>query len=121
MLRRSSLIKRKELQARSVTETLDYLNRPSDIVKTNFTLYECTVQPFVGKDFILTADGLQSKSVYTIFTNTLVIVGDEGGSRKADEILIDNEWYRVVRVKQWFVGVIPHYEVVCIRIDEALI
>ena len=121
MLRRSSLIKRKDVQARSVTEALDYLNRPQGIVKTLYTLKECTVQPYVGDDLILAGDGFQNKSAYTIFTNTAVTEGLEGSTRKADEIQLYNDWYKVVKVKNWMVGVIPHYEVVCIRMDEALL
>lgn len=119
--RRNGAIKRPTLQARHVTDVLDEFERPQTPVLTLFDATLCTWQPYVGDTFQLAPDGFQGKDVLTLFTATELTKGREGGVIKPDEVLIKNVWYRVVKVKPWSVGIIPHYECVVVEIDEGLI
>lgn len=121
MKRRSGPIPRITLSARHVTETVNAFNEPTGLTKTPFNALLCTIQPFVGDDMLPALEGFSTKDVYTVFTETEIIAGEEGTAIKSDEIQIYNKWYRVVKVKKWQVGVIPHYEVVCILLDTGLI
>lgn len=118
--RRNGAIRRVTLQARRVVEVRDRFNR---IVSTNtesFNAELCTVQPFVGDTFLLTPEGLQNKDVYTVFTQTKLQVGKQGTTEKPDEIFFDGKWFRVAKVKNWSVGLIPHYECIIVELDEGL-
>jgi hypothetical protein len=119
--RRNSSIPRKNLPARRVVETVNDFNEVVGKTLTNFTLKLCTVQPMVGNDMLALVDGYQNKDCYTIWTQTECRVGKEGTHIKADEIQLYNKWYRVLKVKNWSVGVIPHYEVLVVEIDEGLV
>lgn len=121
--RRRGAIPRKTLQARHVQDTVDKFGTPQvgQAVYTPFNLLFCTVQPYVGEDLIVADTGFQSKRAYTIFTETAVTEGEEDSLIKPDEVLIDGDWYRVMKVKPWQVGVIPHYEVIVVKIVGNLV
>lgn len=120
MKRRNGPIPRKSLNARHVTEVLDDFGTPT-ITEVPFTLTLCTVQPFVGDDFILGSDGLQNKDVFTVFTETPLQSGKEGSEIKADEVEINGEWYIVYKAQPWQVGIgLDHYCATVILKDEGL-
>lgn len=120
--RRSSAIRRVTLPARRVTDVIDKFGRPI-IGQSQYTLFDlksCTVQPYIGEDFVIADTGLQNKKTYVVFTETEVSVGEEDGTQKPDEIFLYDEWYRVVKVRPWQTGVIPHYEVIAVKIVGSL-
>ena len=119
--RRNGAIPRKTLQARHKQDVLDEFERPLTPVTTPFKIYNCTVQPYVGDTFQLAPDGFQGKDVFTLFTETLLTRGKEDSLIKPDEVLINNIWFRVVKVKPWQVGLIPHYECIVVELDEGLV
>lgn len=118
--RRNGTIPRITLQARRVVEVRDRFNRILSTDLTTFDAELCTVQPFVGDTFLLSPEGFQNKDVYTLFTQTKLQIGKQGTTEKADEVFFDNKWFRVVKVKNWSVGLIPHYECVIVELDEGL-
>jgi len=120
--RRRGAITRFDIQARHVQDDVDKFGRPSDTpTYTPFTAERCTVQPYVGGDLLVAADGFGDKEVYTVFTDTYLSQGKEGGLEKPDEVFIFDEWYRVAKTKRWQNGVINHYECVVVKIDEGLV
>ena len=119
--RRNGAIPRKTLQARHKQDVLDEFERPLTPTVTPFSAKNCTVQPYVGDTFQLAPDGFQGKDVFTVFTETLLTRGKEGSLIKPDELLINNVWFRVVKVKPWQVGLIPHYECIVVELDEGLV
>lgn len=119
--RSNSKIPRRTLQGRSVEEQLDEFERPELILRQPFDVNKCTVQPYTGDRLALSSDGFQGKDIQTIFTETELTSGLEASNRKADEVLINSRYYKVVKVKPWQVGVIPHYECIVVEIDEGLI
>lgn len=119
--RNSNLIPRKSLNARRVEETLDDFNRPINIGYVTFTAEMCTIQPLSGDDVLVLGEGFRDKSVYNVRTNTLISAGSEASNRKPDEIEIYGKWYRVIRVQVHLVGIIPHYECICVEKDTGLI
>ena len=112
------LIPRKNLIARHVQDTVDQFGRPQigQAIYTPFEFKNCTIQPYVGEDLIVADTGFQSKRAFTIFTDTSVTEGQEDSVIKPDEVFVLDEWYRVAKVKPWLNSVIPHYEVVVVRI-----
>lgn len=118
--RRNGAIRRITLKARKVVEVRDDFNRILSTNTTTFNAELCTVQPFVGDTFLLSPEGLQNKDVYTLFTSTPLQVGKQGTANKADEVFYDNKWFRVVKVKNWAVGLIPHYECIIVELDGGL-
>lgn len=121
VLRRRGAIPRKNFPARRVTETVDKFNRPSDLTYTNFTAKNCTIQPYTGKDMVLGADGMSDVASFIMYTDTAMFEGGDGINKKADQVFFMNSWYKVVKVKPWLSEVIPHYEVLLVKIDGALI
>lgn len=119
--RRSGLIPRKQLQARRLVEVRNDFNEITSITYTTFTINNCTVQPYVGVDTVAATDGFNTSSIYTIFTDTKLSAGKEGTSNKADEVMVNDSWCRVVKVKPWQNGLISHYEIVVIEKDEGLL
>ena len=121
--RRRGVIPRKSVQGRHVQDTVDDFGRPlvGQAVYTPFNVLNTTVQPYIGEDFMAADSGFQSKRTYTIFTETKLTEGEEDSIIKPDEVMIDGDWYRVVKVKPWQVGVIPHYECVVVKIVGNLI
>lgn len=121
--RRRGVIPRKSLQARHVQDTVDKFGSPvqGQAIYTPFTLNNSTVQPYTGEDLAVIDTGFQNKKTFVIFTETKVTEGDEDSLTKPDEVMVFDEWYRVVKVKPWQVGVIPHYEVTVVKIVGNLI
>lgn len=119
--RRNGAIPRKTLQARRKQDVSDEFERPLTPIVTPFEAKNCTIQPYVGDTFQLAPDGFQGKDVFTVFTETLLTRGKEGSLIKPDELLINNVWFRVVKVKPWQVGLIPHYECIVVELDEGLV
>lgn len=115
--KRRGAIPRKTLEGRHITDNVDKFNRPLAPTITPFEAKLCTVQPYVGEDLIVGADGFQSKSAFTVFTDTPITEGEEGSLIKPDELLIYGKWYRAAKVKVWQVGVIPHYECTFVQKD----
>jgi hypothetical protein len=115
--RRRGVIPRKTVQGRHVQDTVDNFGRPlvGQAVYTPFNLLNTTVQPYQGEDLMVLDTGFQSKRAFTLFTETKVTEGEEDSQIKPDEVMIDGDWYRVVKVKPWQVGVIPHYEVIVVK------
>lgn len=120
MKRSRGAIPRKKLNGRHVQQVVNDFSEITGYTYTPFELKQCTAQPLVGDDLINAVEGYDSKSVYTVYTETKVTQGKQGTNIKPDEIQINGEWYRVIKVKAWQVGVIPHYEVTCVEIDEGL-
>jgi hypothetical protein len=118
--RRNGPIPRISLNGRHVTETLNEFNTPT-IDTEPFTLLTCTVQPYVGDDFTLGAEGFGTKEVFTVFTATQLTAGSEASEVKADEVQINGQWFKVIKVQPWGVGVIPHYCATVILKDEGLV
>lgn len=118
--RRNGPIPRISLNGRHVTETTNEFGTPATS-NTAFTLLTCTVQPYVGDDFILGSDGYGTKDLFTVFTATQLTAGDENSTVKADEVQINNQWYKVIKVQPWGVGVIPHYCATVVLKDAGLI
>jgi hypothetical protein len=118
MIRKRRLLPRKNIPARQVQDTVDRFGRPQigQAAYTNFELKNCTVQPYVGDDLIVADTGFETKEAFTIFTETSASIGEEDSIRKPDEVFIFDAWYRVVKVKPWQNSVIPHYEVVVVKI-----
>lgn len=121
MIKRRGGIPRKPLDARHVQDILDEFERPTGRSLVSFQALYCTVQPYIGDVFLLAPDGFQGKDIFTVFTETQLSIGKEGGTTKPDEVLINSKWFRVVKVQPWQVGLIPHYECVVVELDEALI
>jgi hypothetical protein len=120
-LRRRGVIPRKNFPARRVVETLDKFNRPTGLTYTDFLVKNCTIQPYTGEVMVLGADGASDMASFVMYTDTSVFEGNDGGSRKADQVYYLNNWYKVVKVKPWLSEVIPHYEVMLVKIDGALV
>lgn len=118
--RRNGSIPRLTLTARRVVEIRDRFNRITGTNTESFSAKLCTVKPFVGDTFLLSPEGLQNKDVYTLFTETKLQVGKQGTTEKPDEIFFDGKWFRVAKVKNWSVGLIPHYECIIVELDEGL-
>ena len=114
--KRRGAIPRRNLQARSVVYTVDKFNRPTTPTYNLFTLENCTIQPYVGEDFLVAGEGFQNKKAFTIFTDTSVSVGEEDSNIKPDQVYVMDGWYRVVKVKPWLNNVISHYEIVVVKI-----
>lgn len=119
--RRSGLIPRRNLQGRRITEVRNDFNEVVSLTPTTFTLQNCTVQPYVGLDTMAGQDGFNNVTAYTIFTDTKVSAGKEGTNNKPDEIMVNGAWCRVIKVKPWQNGLIPHYEIVVIEKDVGLL
>jgi len=120
MIRKRRLLPRKNIPARHIEDVVDKFGRPQ-IGQSNYTDFElknCTVQPYVGNDLIVADTGFETKEAFTIFTETLVSVGEEDSIRKPDQVFMYDAWYRVVKVKPWQNGVIPHYEIVVVMITQ---
>lgn len=124
LIGKRSLLKalpRKDIQARHVTDVVDKFGEPTGATYTDFTMSKCTVQPYVGSDFILGTDGFTDKTVYTVFTDTFVTDGLDGGVTKPDEAYIYGKWFRCAKVRIWGNDVISHYECVFVEMTEGLI
>jgi hypothetical protein len=121
--RRRGAIPRKTLQARNVQDTVDNFGRPQvgQSVYTPFDLLNTTIQPYQGEDLMVLDTGFQSKRAFTLFTETKVTEGEEDSQTKPDEVMIEGDWYRVAKVKPWQVGVIPHYEVIVVKVVGNLV
>lgn len=116
-MRKRRLLPRITLEARHVEDNVDKFGRPDPLnpLYTPFDLEFCTVQPYVGDDLIVSGDGFDSKTVYTIFTETEVTEGEDDSTIKPDEVKVYGKWYRVAKVKRWQTGVIPHYEIIVVK------
>lgn len=112
-------IPKQTLSARSVT-LVDNPYGPATQTYVPFTLNICTVQPFVDSEVELQNSGYREKVDLVVFTQTSVKGNKQGTDEGGDEILINNEWYKVLEVKAWQVGVIPHYYACCMKIEEGL-
>lgn len=118
--KKSSFFPRFKLKGRRVEETLDDFSRPISITNTEFDVLDCTIQPVTGNDLLALGEGFRTKSVYAIFTSTLIFEGDNT-NRKPDEIEIYSKWYRVARVEIWQNGVASHYKCICVEKDLGLL
>jgi hypothetical protein len=121
MIRRSRLIPRITLQGRRNTEVRNEFNEVTSIVNQTFQVNDVTVQPFIGDMMSPDLNGFQNAEIFTVFTSTPLQTGVEGDTKKADELFIYDGWYRVIKVKRWLSGVIPHYECVCAKLDGGLL
>lgn len=121
MIKRRGLLPRTTVQGRRIVEVRNEFNEVISLTPTTFQVNRVTIQPFVGDKLSPDLNGYQNMELYTVFTETPLQIGIEGSTRKADEININGSWYRVVAVKQWGVGVIPHYECVCAKMDQGLL
>jgi len=120
-IRRSGLIPRKTIPARRSVETTNDFNEVIGITNQSFNALQCTVQPVVGGSMTPDLIGYADREIYTVYTETQLVVGLEGTNRKPDELFIYNKWFKVIRCKRWQVGVIPHYECVVVEKDEGLL
>lgn len=117
--RKTSGIPRKNLTARRVVEVLDEYGMPTTST-TTFSLSNCTVQPYQADEMLLQPDGMAIRDAYTIYTDTLALAGIEGNPRKADEVLLNGSWYKVIKAAPWQVGVISHYELIVVLKVEGI-
>ena len=118
--RRNGPIPKITLNARHVTETVNQFGTPTT-TNVAFTCELCTVQPFVGDDLVIAQDGFSTKDVYTLFTATPVTSGDEDSDVKADEVEYKGKWYKVYKVQDWDVGIIPHFCATLVLKDGGLV
>jgi hypothetical protein len=80
----------------------------------------CTVQPYIGKDLSILEDGYNTRDIRTVFTETKCSVGKEGSDQLADEVLIDETWFKVIKAQPWQTGIISHYALTVVELDEVL-
>jgi hypothetical protein len=120
-LKRRGVIPRKNFPARRVTETVDKFNRPTALTYVDFVARNCTIQPYTGKDMVLGSDGASDTASFIMYTDTAMYTGVDGVHTKADQVQYLGDWYKVVKVKPWLSEVIPHYEVLLVKIDGALV
>lgn len=121
--RRNGAIPRKTYSARQRTLVADntsvFSNKTTSITYTPFSVINCTIQPASGSDLKTLDEGFRNKEVYILRTETAVIAVDEGSPRLSDQIQFNGvsglDWFDVIKVKNWSVGVIPHYEVIIVR------
>lgn len=118
--RKSSGIPRKDLTARHVVESLNQYGMPTTTT-TQFTLSNCTVQPYQADELLLQPDGMAIRDAYVIYTDTATSSGEEGNTIKADEVNLYGGWYKVVKASPWQVGVINHWELIVVRKQENLV
>lgn len=122
-LRNSGKIPRKTLQGynRFVSKTTGgvFENDLESITSTPFDVLQCTVQPLTGSELMVLEEGLRSKEVYNVFTNTKLTEAIEGTDQLADQIEIDGvngvSLFTVLKVKKWDNGLIPHYHAVVVK------
>lgn len=114
-------IPRVDLPARRVEVMFDERNNPLATQTTDFTIHNCTVQPSSGWELQTLDIGTKHNEVFSIFTETLVKPAIRGTDDHADEIYLSapytavNGWFKVVQVKPWRNGVIPHYQILVVR------
>lgn len=113
-------IPRVTLQGRGVTQGTDSRGRPTARTYTPFDLLSCTVQPYIGDDLLTLEDGYSNKNVLKIWTETKCVTTKEGSAELADEVYFDGDWYKVKKSQPWQNGVISHYELTVVQIDEVL-
>lgn len=112
-----TLIPRKTLNARQITQTLDVYNYPSE-VSVNITLDSCTAQPVNGYEQQTLPEGYRDKVVYRVFTSTEVLPRIEGSDTSYQIEVRSGVWCDVISVKVWEVGVQSHYEVLAAEPNE---
>lgn len=116
-------IPRITLQARQRNAVKDagsrFENKKSSVTVTLFDLEYCTVQPTKGDDLLVLDEGLRGKEIYTLRTNTPITTAVEGTDRLADQVEYDGvnglSWFTIIKVREWSVGVIPHYEALIVK------
>lgn len=114
-------IRRRDLTARTVTNTLDSRNRPIADVVDEFTLDACTIQPAQGADLEVLPEGLRDSEVFNVFTNTPLKTAVRGTSQDSDEVFIPApftalpDFFTVLKVKVWTNDIVPHYKATVVR------
>lgn len=113
-----TLIPRKTFNGRRLTQTLDGYNLPSQ-AESNFLIENASAQPTPGDDAFAGLELYRDKTLYKLFTTTPVFGPDEGTSNLGDLVEVETgRWFRVLRVRNWDVGVRTHYEAILVEENE---
>ena len=77
-----------------------------------------SVQPADGEALETLPEGERTSDAILVMTRTPLRTGSQFEGTRADEVIVDGVRYQVRTVKRW-PSVLPHYECVCTRVDEA--
>lgn len=136
-IRGTSLIKRYNLPLcyRTTTKAVDpddpFDNGSLETTFTKVVAERCTVQDPNEEDLMLLPEGVRSRKVRRIFTNTFVPSIPEGSDRSPAIFYIPDEFftinpafpaeiggfYEVITSRPRLNGVIEHYDVLAVRVD----
>lgn len=76
-----------------------------------------SVQPAEGRVLETLPEGDRSKDVRLVMSYKEIRTGSQHDGTAADEIVIDGARFQVRIVKRYD-AILPHYEAVCVRVDE---
>jgi GTP:adenosylcobinamide-phosphate guanylyltransferase len=77
-------------------------------VKVPLVIEEADIQPVKGHELMTLEEGYRVKSVYKVFTPTLLSAGKEGTNILPDRIFYKGIWFVVFKVEQWLDGLDDH-------------
>ena len=115
---RPRLIPRKILQAYHLTAGVDEDGVPLKETEVPFLVENSSYQPATGKDLEALPSGYRDSVIYKIFTTTRLRSVEEGGDELADEVVIEDKRYKVIKLANWDVGVQTHYEAIVSQLNE---
>jgi hypothetical protein len=83
---------------------------------TDTTIY-ASMQPVSGRDLQRLPEGERSRDALKAYTETALQTAEAGGLLLSDRIVYGGRVYEVFQVQPW-VGPLPHYEALVLRLAE---
>lgn len=114
-LKRKLLPSPLQVDGKRLVQELDEYNYPTKSVFVPFIAQINSYQPIKSSEQLLLPEGFRTRKGFKVFSQTELRCVEEGKEQYADKLFIENEWYDVIVVDKWDVGVQPHYEALITR------
>jgi len=84
---------------------------------TSFTI-KGTLQPLSPEEIRLLPEGRRTSESYNIFSKTELKLSSIENKTNPDIVLINGVKFEVIKVNKWTNGIIDHYHIIIVKIDE---
>lgn len=78
--------------------------------------FKASVQPTPSEEMQLLEEGYRTKDSFTLYTDFALKTAKN--EQKADLVIIDDEKFQVIKIAKWQNNLIPHYEIIVIRVND---